>query len=224
MKRVVNLLDDEQMAHYRTLMGLVVAGKLSRKDPEFITYSRLYESYRPRSIANKLFGEYRNYLLSITKEERKAKAKLICKQKTKNHQKMFPEKWRGYARKRYTKHRGRLIKEVVDRERKRMKEDVGFRITKALRCRMFIAIRDGAKKGSAVRDLGCTIDELKDYLEKKFKNGMSWANWKHDGWHIDHIIPLSRFDLTNRDDYLKACHYTNLQPLWAKENLAKGAK
>lgn len=53
---------------------------------------------------------------------------------------------------------------------------------------------------------------------------MTWDNWAPKGWHVDHIIPLSSFDLTNRDQLLAACHYTNLQPLWAKENLQKGAR
>jgi hypothetical protein len=51
---------------------------------------------------------------------------------------------------------------------------------------------------------------------------MSWDNWTTDGWHIDHIKPLASFDLTDRQQLLLACHYTNLQPLWAIDNLSKG--
>lgn len=83
------------------------------------------------------------------------------------------------------------------------------------------AIKVNAKSGSAVRDLGCSVDFLKTYLESLFQSGMSWDNWTLNGWHIDHISPLSSFNLSNRDELLKACHYTNLQPLWAKDNLAK---
>ena len=71
---------------------------------------------------------------------------------------------------------------------------------------------------------GCKIDFLMGYLESKFTSGMTWKNHKLYGWHIDHIIPLSSFDLTDRDQYLKACHYTNLQPLWAVDNIRKGNK
>ena len=92
-----------------------------------------------------------------------------------------------------------------------------------LRARLYIAINGNYKAGSAVRDLGCSIDELKLYLENKFRPDMTWNNWAHDGWHIDHIKPLASFDLTNRDQFLEACHYTNLQPLWAEENFSKGA-
>ena len=84
------------------------------------------------------------------------------------------------------------------------------------------AIKTNAKAGSAVRDLGCTIPELKAHLEAQFQPGMTWDNWSLKGWHIDHIKPLTSFDLTNREQFLQACHYTNLQPLWASENLSKG--
>ena len=70
--------------------------------------------------------------------------------------------------------------------------------------------------------LGCSFDELKLHLESQFKKGMNWKNMGE--WHIDHIIPLAAFDLTKLENQLIAFNYKNLQPLWAKENLQKGAK
>lgn len=103
------------------------------------------------------------------------------------------------------------------------------RIRSCLRNRINRAIKYNYKSGSAIRDLGCSIEFLIYYLEQKFyKNpytgeNMTWKNRGLYGWHIDHIIPLSSFNLMNRKQFLRACHYTNLQPLWAKENLLKGA-
>lgn len=102
--------------------------------------------------------------------------------------------------------------------RDRYHRDVNFKLAITLRNRLNYAIK-GEKSGSAVRDLGCTVEQLKFYLEGKFQVGMTWEN--HGKWHIDHELPLSFFDLSNREEYLKACHYKNLQPLWAQENLRK---
>ena len=71
--------------------------------------------------------------------------------------------------------------------------------------------------------LGCSIDELKGYLESKFENGMSWENYGKDGWHIDHIKPCASFDLRSELNQKKCFHYTNLQPLWWEDNLSKGS-
>ena len=72
--------------------------------------------------------------------------------------------------------------------------------------------------------IGCTIDQLKTYLESKFQPNMTWKNHSQFGWHIDHIIPCCSFDLTNEIQRQKCFHYTNLQPLWSTDNLIKGKK
>lgn len=74
------------------------------------------------------------------------------------------------------------------------------------------------KRHKCVEYLGCEYNNLKTYLENKFKPGMNWDNYGM--WHIDHIKPLS--SAKTEDQLKKLCHYTNLQPLWAKENLKKG--
>lgn len=106
----------------------------------------------------------------------------------------------------------------------RVKIDIQFKLSRTLRRRLWKALRGNFKNGSAVKDLGCTINEFKTYLESKFQSGMTWNNWGSKGWHIDHIKPLASFDLTDRQQLLMACHYTNLQPLWAKDNLIKSDK
>lgn len=108
-------------------------------------------------------------------------------------------------------------------EKKRLKEDIQFKISHNLRCRFRIAIKQN-KTSSVLDYLGCSINEFKQYLEKKFKGGMNWSNWGRTGWHIDHIRPLSLFDLTKESEKHIAFHYTNLQPLWAIDNLKKGNK
>ena len=106
----------------------------------------------------------------------------------------------------------------------RKKTNIQYKLSCNLRSRLNSAINNNYKSGSAVKDLGCSIEELKSYLESKFLVGMTWDNWSDDGWHIDHIKPLASFDLTDRKQFLEACHYTNLQPMWATDNLTKSDK
>jgi hypothetical protein len=108
------------------------------------------------------------------------------------------------------------------RDRQRYVEDVQFKLRKLLRERLRKAAKHG-RAGSAVALLGCSIDELKVHLESQFVDGMSWSNWSRDGWHIDHVKPLSSFDLTNMTQLKEAMNYSNLAPLWAPDNLAKGS-
>jgi hypothetical protein len=105
----------------------------------------------------------------------------------------------------------------------RYNSDLQFKLKHTLRTRLRKAIKS-KKGGSAIEELGCTISELKFYLESQFQIGMSWENWSSKGWHIDHIRPLNSFDLSDPEQVRIACHYSNLQPLWASENIRKGDK
>ena len=106
--------------------------------------------------------------------------------------------------------------------RNKKKVDLNFKISENLRSRLYHALKGKIKTGSAITNLGCTVAELKFHLESLFQEGMAWDNYGRDGWWIDHIVPLSAFGLTDPEQIKKACHYTNLQPLWAKDNMSKG--
>lgn len=106
----------------------------------------------------------------------------------------------------------------------RYANDVQFKIGLCLRRRLYMAIKGMHRSGIAVRELGCSIPEFKAYIEAKFDEGMTWDNWSKDGWHLDHIKPLQRFDLTSPEQLRIACHFTNLQPLWSFDNCSKGSK
>jgi hypothetical protein len=106
-------------------------------------------------------------------------------------------------------------------QQKIIEQKLQNKLSSRLRSRIKNALRSN-KKNKTRELIGCNIDFLMGYLEKQFQNGMSWENYGK--WHIDHIRPLSSFDLTNPEDQIKACHYSNLQPLWAEDNLRKSDK
>lgn len=110
--------------------------------------------------------------------------------------------------------KGRVIK-----KKRRNKEHT--KIAMYLRNRLNSALKGKRKAGSAVKDLGCSVADFMQYMDAKFKPGMSWSNWGKKTWHIDHIKPLNSFDLTNAKEVKIACHYTNLQPLWYWQNISK---
>ena len=113
----------------------------------------------------------------------------------------------------------------------RRKTDINFKISGNLRNRVRDAIKNNLKSAPTMKLLGCSINFLKQHLESQFINNMSWKNHgKGVGnknlkeWHIDHIRPCASFDLSKPEEQRKCFHYSNLQPLWAKDNLSKGVK
>jgi len=83
---------------------------------------------------------------------------------------------------------------------------------------------NGKKYFSSLELIGCSIPELINKLESEFIDDMNWSNYGIKGWHIDHIKPLCSFNLSIMEEQKKCFHYTNLQPLWATDNIRKGGK
>jgi hypothetical protein len=154
---------------------------------------------------NKKYKSHRaEYIKKYNKKYRTINADGIKKQR-KQHRKITRNADNEYAKK------------YVQNKRN---TDPNYKLRTNLRTRINVAIKHNQKAGSAVRDLGCSIPELKLYLEKRFTSEMSWNNWG-TFWQIDHIKPLAKFNLTDREQFLEACHYSNLQPLYWEDNLIK---
>jgi len=129
-----------------------------------------------------------------------------------------PKKNKEYRIKWYQKN----SKNLINKNKKRRNTDLLYKLKISIRTRIKIAVKNNYKKGKTVDMLGIDIPSLKLYLESKFLDNMSWDNYGLNGWHIDHIIPLS--SAKNEEEFIRLCHYKNLQPLWAKDNLKKGNK
>ena len=101
------------------------------------------------------------------------------------------------------------------------KTDIAYRLKCHLRTRLYQAVTAAraVKSARTLRLVGCSVSELKAHLQSLFAPGMSWDTYGE--WHIDHIRPCASFDLTDPAQQRECFHYTNLQPLWAADNLAK---
>ena len=112
-------------------------------------------------------------------------------------------------------------KRAIRRKERRKNENL-YGLVNDVRYRIWFYLKKNniTKKNRTFQIVGCSPQELKEHLENKFVSGMSWEN--RTEWHIDHIIPLS--SAKTEEELYKLCHYTNLQPLWAEENLKKSNK
>lgn len=180
----------------------------------------------------KISNVYINNRLLITKQLRTC---VLCGQtkaidefhKQKNSLRANCKKCRKEGSKQYYQNHK---KERTEYKTKKYQENIDFRLQENLRSRTRSLLKINKKQVSAIKDLGCTIKDLKERLELMFyphpETGevMSWENYGIFGWHVDHIKPLSKFKLQDKKQQLEAIHYTNLQPMWAFENLSKGNK
>jgi hypothetical protein len=168
-----------------------------------------------KEAARKMSEYHKRTRIPMSEEEKKRRKRENGIKYRLKHKDSLKERKKKYTR---TEEAKRRIREKIAEQMK----DVGFRVKKNLRGRVYVALKRGCKSLKTMELLGCTIDEFKVYFESKFTEGMSWEKYMEGGIHIDHIVPCIAFDLTKEEEQRKCFHYTNLQPLWALDNLRKG--
>lgn len=157
-------------------------------------------------------------LLSYHKNKEK---RLIYIKKYKIQNPSYADKSREGVKK-WIKNNPNYMKEWAEKQRL---NNINYRIKHNLSERLRIALKNIALKEFKTMDIiGCSIKDFKQYIENQFDKNMNWDNYGRKGWHIDHIKPCSKFDLTKKEEQQKCFHYTNLQPLWWYDNLKKSAK
>jgi hypothetical protein len=126
--------------------------------------------------------------------------------------------------------RGRLNEYKRDYDNHRKRTDHIFKLVGTVRSRVATALRASRLKGQrvtargALRYLGCPFDDFARHIESQFTDGMNWENFGKGGWHVDHIYPLGRADLTDPVELQAAFNWRNCRPLWEAENMIKQAK
>lgn len=131
-----------------------------------------------------------------------------------------------YARLIYLKYRETIIKTSKKWFVERYRNDEDFRKRVSLRSCLnsFIHSKRTNKNNKTEKYLGCSRDFFKEYLQSRFLPGMTWENYGRNGWHIDHIVPMSKIDFKNEETIYSIMNYKNTQPLWAKDNISKKNK
>ena len=178
-------------------------------------------------------AEYNKAYRASHKNERKAYDKKLWLKKhasisdrSKKWRQSNPEKYQA-SRKSYAITHADEIR-IYRREwhRRARKENIEYRLCQNFRSRIRLALKStGVRKSVKTIELtGCDIDTLRKHIESNWKPGMSWGNYGPSGWHIDHIRPCASFDLTDIDQQKQCFHWSNLQPLWAKDNILKRDK
>jgi hypothetical protein len=207
--------------------GKLEAQKARRRERERIRYSQNKEAIRNRQQSfrqkNRDSEFHKEQRRAHDKEYRKRHASQLSAYARAYYAK-HQEFLKGQHARRYLKNRAAIIARHVRNQAKRRLEDECFALVGRVRARVREALsRSGIpRKQSTLTLIGCTAVELKAYIESRFSPGMSWGNRRL--WHVDHIIPISKFDLSDPIQQAAAFHYTNLQPLWAADNLRKGDK
>ena len=195
--------------------------KWRRDNPEAIAdYRRKYRRDNPEAVAASKRKWRKNHAVAIASHNRKYRQKnatLISAKK-----KAYKKRNAASISQRDSDYKRANRPQINANKRRRIQTDVNFRLAANLRTRVYHAMSGRSKSASTMQLLGCTLEQCNAHLEAQFRDGMSWAN--RSEWHVDHIRPCASFDLSKPSQQRACFHYSNLQPLWAHENLSKGSK
>lgn len=176
---------------------------------------------------------YRNLDAVVYHRNYRAKHRTARAEDQRGRRARHPEKIRAINRKYYAKNRVKCIahqkkyneanrEKWIGRRRIRRQTDPHYKLRLNLSSRILLALKRNTKSASTMELIGCSIEQLREWLEAQFEPGMTWKN--QGEWHIDHIRPCASFDLRDSTQQRECFNFTNLQPLWAEDNLRKGVR
>jgi hypothetical protein len=196
---------------------------IEKTSDDLVKRTNTLDGYSP--LCKICYNKYKNdyYKKNSTKikeTQRKSKDKnpnYIVSYREKNREKLLNQ-MKDY----YYNNSEKLKDDMKKYQRERNRTDSLFNLKSTLRTRIykFLLVKNIKKNSKTFEIIGCSPNELKEHLERQFTDNMGWDN--RSLWHIDHIIPLS--SAKSEDEIYKLCHYSNLQPLWAQDNLKKSNK
>lgn len=124
----------------------------------------------------------------------------------------------------YNKNRARIMEKLLVKRKEKLIKVPEYKEVIKMKYLLWNIFKLKRKSDTYIGTLGCTPSYLRRYIEKQFKEGMSWNNYGRGGWVVDHIIPLKTIDFNDKNSFLTVCNYRNLQPLWELENGSKSSK
>lgn len=196
---------------------------------EKLAYAKTYRENNKEAIKLKLKAWYNKNKEDIKAKKKAAYGNLSKEEKTIILKKQYQiRKDRGYTvteeyklkEKEYrNKNRDKRKVRRNERQKRKYKENIAYRLEVLLRTRFYKAVKRYKVK-SALYLVGCSSEELKDYISSKWRPEMNWLNFG-EIWEIDHIVPINSFDLTSPIEQEKCFHYTNLQPLFKTTEIAR---
>lgn len=172
-------------------------------------YARWYYKNHSENVQRQ--RERREELPDEKREERRAKSR---------------DRTAAHRAKKTADERKAVVQYQTEYNRQRAARDPAFKAMNAVRVRLNQAIRRRGVRRPKHRTeefLGCSWQDFLDHIESLFEQGMNWGNWGRGSWHIDHIVPLAAFDLSDPGECKVACNFRNHRPLWASRNMAKAA-
>ena len=203
-------------------MGFV--RKMKKEKKKKLSYKEYYQKNRLKILLK--VKEYRLNNQEKIKLSNK-KYNLNNKEKINKNKKEYylknMDKIKKYYKKYVSLNKNKINKYKNEWKLKNWRENEEFRLKENLRHRIYMALKGKVKSKRTIDLLGTSIDNLWIHLEKTFKPGMNKNNYGKI-WQVDHKIPCAAFDLTKSEEQVKCFHFTNLQALFIKENLSKGAK